>query len=136
MNLLCRSWKYCVCTCKLELHWIKDVFGSWEKQWKVNNIKKNNWFVEFDCFLCLLIWFCDFNAFDFVIWFNSWAYFLWYGYLFRCSGFIGFLTLCLVAEKIEEKRRKVKELNWGKNLTIWAVWYCDLCRMKRIEMWI
>ena len=27
------------------------------------------------------------------------------------SGFIDFFTLCLVAEKIEEKRRKVKEFN-------------------------
>ena len=79
----------------------------------------------------LVLWFQWCLAFVFVIWFNSWAYFLWYGYSFSCSGLIGFLTLCLVAEKTEEKRRKVKELNWGKNLTIWLVWFCDVSRMKK-----
>ena len=82
-------------------------------------------------FADLVLWFQWCLAFVFVIWFNSWAYFLWYGYSFRCSGFIGFLTLCLVAEKIEEKRRKVKEFNWGNNLTIWVVWSCDVSRMKK-----
>ena len=79
----------------------------------------------------LVLWFQWCLAFVFVIWFNSWAYFLWYGYSFSCSGLIGFLTLCLVAEKTEEKRRKVKELNWGKNLNIWLVWFCDVSRMKK-----